>query len=63
VDGGCVRIGDICGGFSHLLEDIRIMTFLTTIGAITIARILFIAVRQFCRDWGKGYDATKWGAY
>lgn len=39
------------------------MTILAIIGAITAATILYRAVRQFYRDWGKGYDASKWGAY
>ena len=36
---------------------------LAAIGAITVAAVLFRAVRQFCKDWGKGYDASKWGAF
>jgi hypothetical protein len=36
---------------------------LAAIGAATLATVLFLAVRQFCKDWGKGYDASKWGAY
>jgi hypothetical protein len=36
---------------------------LAAIGAGTLATVLFLGGRQFCKDWGKGYDAHKWGAY